>query len=123
MPKLTWPRFGGRSRSPWPPYLPAYVEFGNLTDERIAWLAAQPKCEALARRSLLTQRRNFEYHDWVRDCVIAYATAVDTVAKHLSPTERDELRRTGQLPDWFFPEVEAAYVPPVQGNTWWGPLH
>jgi hypothetical protein len=35
-----------------------------------------------------------------------YAFVVDATASTLSPAERAHLRATGQVPDWFLPEVE-----------------
>jgi hypothetical protein len=88
-------------------------------DERLAWLAVR---EQLIRRS---RRRSFLRRvlgnmlptahglgsDLTRSAIkgrmMRYSFAVDDVAQRLRPEEREVLRATGQLPDWFMDAVES----------------
>ncbi len=106
--------------SNWPPYLPAHVSFADLSDERLAFLAAKPE---LDRRSRSTGWRVIGStfargigRDIAREhaglVMESYALAVDNAAGDLNVDERLNLRRSGELPAWFFDAVEACRKPP-----------
>jgi hypothetical protein len=96
----------------------------NVRVERLCWLAVRDR---LARRGRLSPllavfrvgslawlplqgRAAGPDADWLGVDPVAgrlrsFAFAVYDVAQQLSAVEREELRRTGQVPDWFLPAV------------------
>lgn len=90
----------------------------NLTIERLCWLATRDQLDRKARKLgamgwifVLGSRggargaadaRNDERTDKMAD----YAVAVDAAAAELSAEERQVLRATGAVPEWFIPDVE-----------------
>jgi hypothetical protein len=96
----------------------------RLTDERLAWLAVRDHFGALSRRRGVLRTaglilafmggggrsRGAMVAEDQRDAMTGklgdYAFAVDDAARTLSRDERVRLRATGQVPDWFVPDVE-----------------
>jgi len=93
----------------------------GLRDERLCWLAVEEK---LRRRSMRGTGFFIGLSSLVRSADVAfgapgtargfasakmrkYAVAVDIVAMRLNPQEREVLRTTGEVPDWFLDEVLA----------------
>jgi hypothetical protein len=82
-------------------------------DERICWLAVR---DELTKRSsnrflvwwlaLMGGTANRRRHKATRRRLEEYSFAVHDAAGKLSPDERDVLRKTGKVPDWFLDEVE-----------------
>jgi hypothetical protein len=98
----------------------------ELTDERLAWLAVRDTLTRKAGRgSLLTRilagRTTVVMPDGkivdsgdrgkerTSGKMAAYAFAVDDVAQRLSKEERQTLRSTGAVPDWFLDAVRERY--------------
>ena len=103
---------------------PAPRAVPNLRTERLCWLAVRNQ---LARRGRvnpfltmfrvgslawapLRDRAAGPDTDWlgidpVSGRMRSFAFAVHDVARQLSATERQQLRRTGHVPDWFVPAV------------------
>lgn len=95
-------------------------QVANLTIERLCWLASREHIDRRTRRlgvlgwlSLLGARdpggarlgrsvRGDAAADRRRD----YAVAVDAAAAELSADERLALRSTGQVPAWFFADID-----------------
>ena len=48
--------------------------------------------------------------EWTSAKMGDYAFAVDDVARTLSAEERQTLRETGQVPDWFLGKVKEQFV-------------
>lgn len=111
----------------WEP-LPGWVARTDVRHERIVWLAARPDLQRLhqkwwhawtrilrasdaPRRTMWIDRENSETDDMSVSMQRA-ALIVDDLAGRFSPPERDLVRRTGYLPEWFWPaylaEFEAA---------------
>jgi hypothetical protein len=44
--------------------------------------------------------------DAMTDSAMDYAIAVDEAAEQLTPMERDHLRATGEVPDWFLADID-----------------
>jgi hypothetical protein len=91
----------------------------KVRDERLCWLAVR---DQLARHSrtrpttllrrllgnLMPTRRGLGADvtgGSVRGRMARYSIAVHEVAQRLDPGERQVLRDTGQVPDWFLPAV------------------
>lgn len=87
----------------------------RLRDERLAWLALEPRLRRRSTRprlrdalgliatiGLLSHRRR--RHPAAR--MEAYSVAVDHVTGFLTDAERATLRRDNTLPGWFVGEVE-----------------
>jgi hypothetical protein len=84
-----------------------------MRDERLCWLAVR---DQLARRVsrrpkvmvtyLLGYLMNAERHEAEERGLAAYSFAVNDAAAKLSPEERQVLRTSGEVPDWFLGEVE-----------------
>ena len=98
------------------------TESVRLTDERLAWLAAQDYCAARAKHlnpalralavfvAILSVGRSARVRRAaVQQKQIDYGFAVDTVADRLSADERTVLRATRALPAWFYPAVEGEF--------------
>ena len=93
----------------------------RLRDERLCWLAVEDELHRRAKRgtgffiglsSLLRSRQvSFGADDTARGFASGkmrkYAVAVDTVAMRLNSQEREVLRATGEVPEWFLAEVLA----------------
>jgi len=95
----------------------------KLRDERLCWLAVEDKLERRAKRgtglligfSGMRRRRGriatggLAAQDTARGFTSAkmrkFAVAVDTVATRLSAPERETLRATGAVPEWFLADV------------------
>jgi hypothetical protein len=94
-----------------------------LSDQRLCWLAAR---EQLRRRPPgRPARTGFgEVLSWLNRAVsrvimpdqnrelrsdqMAAAAVVDDLSRRLTPQERQLLRQTGDVPDWFLPAVYAS---------------
>ena len=93
----------------------------KLRDERLCWLAVEDKLQRRSERGkgfligLMSVRRRrrsgFIAQDTSRDFASAkmrkYAVAVDAVATRLGAQEREVLRATGEVPEWFVGAVVA----------------
>jgi hypothetical protein len=90
-----------------------------LTDERLAWMAAQAHCEKKSFApppgyvlmlivSLGQVART--YRAKAKETLHDYAFAVDDLTRRLTPDERTALRTKGTLPDWFLPTADAEMV-------------
>ena len=114
---------------PWPPG-------ESLTDERLAFLAAEPALRKLATPWWLGFLRVFTAGGSANgmlvspgatfgrdgsgpggvtqeirgDRMLAYVVAADIAAQRLSPEERRLLRATGELPAWFLDAVREAHA-------------
>jgi hypothetical protein len=90
-------------------------------DERLAWLAIRDQLERRSRRRSLLRRLVGNFVPTgrglgsdvtggsIKGRMMRYSFAVDDVAQRLSPEERQVLRGTGQLPEWFLEAVERRY--------------
>jgi len=83
----------------------------RLRDERLCWLAVRAELQRLVRRrrmldTLLTGGFAPKLtREWESQRLSRYAVAVDRVVPRLSAAEREDLRRTGRVPDWFLAAV------------------
>lgn len=101
-------------KASWPPYLPADVSFRDLSDARLAWLAAEPEVDRRTRGHRWVAFSSVLGGGIARDLVrdrqevlrTTYAPAVDAAATRMTATEMAALRAGGTLPEWFFDEVE-----------------
>lgn len=100
----------------------------KLSDERLCWLAVREHCERRARKlgpfgwfaaltagSTWRGRNNAALGGDVRrddssDKLGDYGFACDDAARTLKPAEREHLRQTGEVPDWFLADVERRYA-------------
>lgn len=106
---------------------------GQLSDDRLAWLAMRGYCESQARRQgpfgwllvLFAGGRPVRYsttylplisnsggelrREIRNDRMLNYSLAVDSCAQRLTPEERLALRSWGQLPEWFVTAVDEEY--------------
>jgi hypothetical protein len=97
----------------------------RLSDERLCWLAVR---ERLWRGSDASNARTGfgevlssvtrllrhivapeEAKDMSSDRMARMSLVVDDLVARLSPAERQVLRQTGAVPDWFLPTVETTY--------------
>lgn len=88
-----------------------------MRDERLAWLAVQPKLRRRSQRptafTLIAAFFTFgmslhKHRSRPGDRMAVYSVAVDHVAGFLDDTERATLRADGTVPTWFIGEVEHA---------------
>ncbi|MFL6098363.1 MAG: hypothetical protein ACJ71T_00235 [Actinomycetales bacterium] len=99
----------------------------DLRQERLAWLAARPYLDRIHRKwwhvltRVMRARNRPRGTVWIRDHIETddlskslqqASLVIDDLAGRFSPYEREVLRRTGLLPEWFWPaylaEFEAA---------------
>jgi hypothetical protein len=99
----------------------------RLSDERLCWLAVREHCQRRARKlgpfgwlavfsagsvagrstaRLGGDARRDDSSDKLGD----YGFACEDAARLLKPAEREHLRATGEVPDWFLAEVERRYA-------------
>ncbi|MFJ7964411.1 hypothetical protein [Streptomyces sp. NPDC096324] len=95
----------------------------NVTDERLCWLVLR---DELSKRSskrgflgwfgaLITRNvegaeiSGVERRGRRSERMTHYSIAVDASAQKLSAEERQHLRTTAQVPDWFRPDVQRRY--------------
>lgn len=105
--------------------VPGWVERTNVRHERLVWLAARPHLQQLhrkwwhpwtrilracdaPRRTMWIDRQNSETDDLSASMQRA-SVIVDNLAGWFSPVEREVVRRTGLLPDWFWPVYPADF--------------
>lgn len=93
----------------------------KVRDERLAWLAVRDQLNRRSRRRSvlgrllgnLTPTGTGFGTDLTRGSVksrmMRYSFAVEDVAQRLSPQERQVLRATGEVPDWFLDAVEKRF--------------
>lgn len=99
----------------------------RLSDERMCWLAVREHCQRRARRlgpfgwfavftaggrlGRTTARLGGDARrDASSDKLGDYGLACEDAARTLTPAERDHLRKTGEVPDWFLADVERRYA-------------
>lgn len=101
--------------------LPGWVVRENTRHERLVWLAAKARVEKLNRRwwhtlFAMTRSAGIDEHglhaeasdrEAVDERVQRSAFVVDELAPRFSPEEREVLRTTGRLPDWFWDAYKA----------------
>jgi hypothetical protein len=101
--------------------LSGWVVRSNIRNERLAWIAAKPRLEKLNRRwwhALLALGRTADidehgFHGSSFDReegqkgMQRSALIVDGLAGRFTPSEREVLRLTGRLPEWFWAEYQA----------------
>lgn len=101
--------------------VPGWVVRENIRNERLAWIAAKPRVEKLNRRwwhTLFAMTRSAGIdenglhaeasdREAVDERVQRSAFVVDELAARFSPEEREVLRTTGRLPDWFWGAYDA----------------
>ena len=87
----------------------------RVRDERLAWLAVQPKLSRRSNRPTLfgaiaaVLTFGMSLHKRSRrsaNRMAVYSVAVDHVAGFLDDAERATLRTDGRVPRWFIGEVE-----------------
>ena len=78
-----------------PPGRPARTGFGEV----LSWFN-----RALSRVIMPAANREFR-----SDQMAAAAVVVDDLSRRLTPQERQLLRQTGDVPDWFLPAVYASF--------------
>jgi hypothetical protein len=87
----------------------------KVRDERLAWLAVQPRLHRRSHRPTLFSMAaaiftfGMSLHKRRRgpvDRMAVYSVAVDHVAGFLDDRERATLRAGGTVPPWFLKEVE-----------------
>lgn len=95
----------------------------NVTDERLCWLILRDelrrknsKLRFLGWFTVLASRRSVGAEiggdirrERLSDKMTDYSIAVDASAQTLSPDERQHLRTTARVPDWFMADVERRY--------------
>ncbi|GAA5184696.1 hypothetical protein GCM10023322_26740 [Rugosimonospora acidiphila] len=93
----------------------------RVRDERLCWLAVRDQLDRRSRRRSLLGRLvgNFTptgrglgvdlTRGSVKGRMMRYSFAVEDVAQRLTPEERQVLRSTGQVPDWFLNAVERRF--------------
>jgi hypothetical protein len=98
--------------------LRGWVVRPNVRNERLAWIAAKPRLEKLNRRwwnSIFSVTRSaaIDTHglhgshldrDELDKGMQRSAFVVDQLATRFTAPERETLRLTGRLPEWFWPE-------------------
>jgi len=90
----------------------------KLRDERLCWLAVEDKLHRRAKRGTAfligfsngaRRGASLSNQNVARGFASAklrkYAIAVDSVSNRLNPQEREVLRATGQVPEWFLAAV------------------
>ncbi len=105
------------SRAPRRP--PSWPPPQRLRDERLAWLAARAEAQRRSRPWWLTVLRlgagaRPSAHGFRRDNanrlgshrLQCYGSAVDQLSRSLSAAERVTLRATGELPPWFWADLD-----------------
>jgi hypothetical protein len=100
----------------------------DVRHDRLVWLAARPHLQQLhrkwwhswtrilrasdaPRRTMWIDRENSETDDMSASMQRA-AVIVDGLAGRFSPHEREVVRRTGLLPEWFWPAYLAEFDAP-----------
>jgi hypothetical protein len=91
----------------------------KLRDERLCWLAVRDELARRSRRRPLSMlwlaltgvlgfggTANRSRHAAASRSLSGYSFAVDQAARKLTLEERQVLRSTGKVPDWFLDEVE-----------------
>jgi hypothetical protein len=110
-----------------PPFEPGegWVDPGDVRHERVVWLAARDELARIHRRwwhtltrilranqvlyrTISIDHKNPESDDLTASLQQA-SVIVDGLAGHFSTDERETVRRTGVLPDWFWPVYLGAY--------------
>ncbi|GIH16940.1 hypothetical protein [Rugosimonospora africana] len=93
----------------------------KVRDERLAWLAVRDRLNRRSRRRSVLGRLFGNLtptgtgfgtdlsRGSVKSRMMRYSFAVDDVAQRLTPEERQALRATGQVPDWFLGAVEKRF--------------
>ncbi|HEY2672102.1 MAG TPA: hypothetical protein VGJ07_17260 [Rugosimonospora sp.] len=93
----------------------------KVRDERLCWLAVRDQLDRRSRRRSVLGRflgnftpsgRGFGAdltRGSVKSRMMRYSFAVEDVAQRLAPEERQVLRETGQVPDWFLGAVEKRF--------------
>jgi hypothetical protein len=83
----------------------------RLRDERLCWLAIRDDLARLTRRRRMLDTfltGGFApklVRDWESQRLATYSFAVHRTASRLSDEERQALRVTGRVPDWFLAAV------------------
>src|SRR3954468_14669385 len=110
-----------------PPYEPGerWVVPGDVRHERVVWLAARDELARIHRRwwhpwtrilrasdalyrTVGIDHKNPESDDLSASLQQA-SVIVDGLAGHFSAAERETVRSTGRLPDWFWPVYRGAF--------------
>jgi hypothetical protein len=101
-----------------------WVVRSDLRHERLVWLAARPHLDRIHRKwwHVLTRAMRARNRPrgtlWIRDHVETDdlskslqrgALVVDGLARRFSAVEREVVRRTGLLPEWFWPAYLADF--------------
>lgn len=104
--------------------VPGWVVRTNVRHERLVWLAARPHLDRLHRKwwhvltRVMRARNRPRGTLWITDHVEtddlskalqSGALVIDGLAGRFSPVEREVVRRTGLLPDWFWPAYLADF--------------
>jgi len=102
----------------------AWLVPGDLRHERVVWLAARPELERIHRKWWHVLSRilgsadaaycmNIAMHNLgTDDLAVSLRQAsviVDDLAGHFCSAERERVRRTGELPAWFWPVYRGAF--------------
>jgi hypothetical protein len=97
----------------------------RLSDQRLCWLAVRDELwrrppnriartgfgevQSLVARIVTRIYRPYRYRELHSDRMADLALIVDDLSTRLAAQERDVLRRTGRVPDWFVSSVRDAY--------------
>jgi hypothetical protein len=93
----------------------------KVRDERLAWLAVRDQLSRRSRRRSVLGRLLGNLtptgtgfgtdlsRGSVKSRMMRYSFAVEDVAQRLTPEERQVLRTTGRVPDWFLGAVEKRF--------------
>lgn len=92
----------------------------RLTDERLAWLAAEPHYEQRAAKgsrgwlsavpSVFGMAPAANRSEWYGGAMADSGIAVDDPSRKLTADERSVLRSSNVLPDWFLPAVDQRFA-------------
>jgi hypothetical protein len=105
--------------------IPGWVEPVGVRHERVVWLAARGELARIhrkwwhawtrvarasdaPRRTMFIDAKNPESDDLSASLQQA-SFIVDGLAGHFSAAERETVRRTGALPEWFWPVYVGAF--------------
>lgn len=104
--------------------VPGWVVRSNLRHERLVWLAARPELNRIHRKwwhaLVRVQRAQLDGHrrGWrpettenedLGKSLQKASLIIDGLAGRFSAEERDVVRRTGLLPNWFWPTYLAEF--------------
>jgi hypothetical protein len=103
---------------------PGWVVHDNLRHERLVWLAARPELNRIHRKwwhaLVRVQRARLDGHrpGWrpettenedLSKSLQRASLIIDALAGRFTAEERDVVRRTGLLPNWFWPAYLAEF--------------